>query len=189
MTVFRFCFLVVDGLGGRSFFGSDRFGGLAGLEDGSVFLGLVRDGSLNRIRRNPSLLGRCRRCLERVTEVTDTCWRRPSCFFTMNVHVASLIVMFSVLILCLRSITVRSRLRTTECCSGVSNDGLSLKGEMVGLLVSTRVCRLSWCLWSQKMGWSAVRGYPAITLTVSTRVCRLYVFRDTALLLWYRRRG
>ena len=129
-TVFHFCFLVVD-FSGRAWL----VAGLDGDGDGSV-------SGLARGRRDPpSSLFRtrfgwfewCRRSLDRVT--FDTWFRRPSCLL-INVHVVSLMVMSSVLIWRLRSITVRSRLRTTKC-------EMVVGGRPVVSAVTVLLCRLS----------------------------------------------
>ena len=108
-TVFHFCFLVVD-FSGRVWL----VAGLDGDGDGSVS-GLARgrrDPPSSLFRTRLGWFEWCRRSLDRVT--FDTWFRRPSCLL-INVHVVSLMVMSSVLIWRLRSITVRSRLRTTKC--------------------------------------------------------------------------
>ena len=137
-TVFHFCFLVVD-FSGRAWL----VAGLDGDGDGSV-------SGLARGRRDPpSSLFRtrfgwfewCRRSLDRIT--FDTWFRRPSSCLLINVHVVSLMVMSSVLIWRLRSITVRSRLRTTKC-EMVVGGRRGLRGfSAVVSAVTVLLCRLS----------------------------------------------
>lgn len=106
-TVFHFCFLVVD-FSGRAWLvaGLDGDGSVSGLARGR------RDPPSSLFRTRLGWFEWCRCSLDRVT--FDTWFRRPSCLL-INVHVVSLMVMSSVLIWRLRSITVRSRLRTTKC--------------------------------------------------------------------------